>query len=289
MNTKNITLIASLLILSSCGAKNSFKPADPTNNKEEPQKSALCAPVTPFKSTDIADYEVVLSPEVIANVLNDMIYIPNYSMFNFWKDIQVGIRDELNFELNILLASTKSYDPLQVYRTTAVFFDKILGNYHSDSEYRIRDANGRTISFKTKGQVPKNIQNMGSGCANNNNSNVTFVKLSDDLINADEVKEIYRCKTAEKAFYLQEARNQYLINADGKIFKASVSQSKRDDNKRKLELKIKTPDFRLVLNIRKKTEKEVGNFLGKKANIDLKLPEFEINEVGACNALKSAL
>jgi hypothetical protein len=89
-----LIMLIMCLISSACGGKNALKPSQGN------EKQSLCPAA---EVTGRADYQVILSTKLVKKVLNEISFIPNFNMANFWKDLSPETSDELNFQLNIIL------------------------------------------------------------------------------------------------------------------------------------------------------------------------------------------
>lgn len=282
-------LILALVIIGTqaCGPRNMYKVPVSDESQNGIESKVMCSMTSPVNPLDTADYAVALPLPIINIVLNELIYVPVLSVTNFWSQLKPSTRDRLSFELNSLMPALKGIDSKIIFKASALFFIKTLGSFNEFYEYRIRDSSGVHIGFKAYNREVTTVQSLASICAGEATTNITPIKLPDDLVIYSNVDDIISCRTMNESIDLVLGRNRVLLRANNQIFSALTAQTKLKDKPRRLSVEIKTYEITLDLMIKKKDESELVGRRGRKSNIRLNLSQYAIDEEGACVSLKS--
>jgi hypothetical protein len=165
-----------------------------------------------------------------------------------------------------------------------MFLVNRMGQYLQGYDYRIKDISGKVISFVNPGVHNAPILDISWNCDFNSGLDLSFIKLPQSLIMPDEVSKLILCRFSEdRHFLLMQARNSILLMSDMKMASANKSEGRLTQSDSKLKIVVNAPEFKLDLNMKKKSEHSVNGRISKKTTVDLAMPHLDIKEIGACH------
>jgi hypothetical protein len=289
LNLPSILVLSSLLTFGGCGKSGT---GDQIGRQviqpivDGVAEAMVCLTVglgTTIGNSFAADYDIKLYRSTIDRVVEDIKSNPNFTIKNFWAELSPDVRDLLNHEVNLLLAAKPAPNAEGVYRSLPIFFSHIKDKFDPSLELKIKDLEMDIYSFKARGQTVSSLQFIGLSC-DNKGTDLSFVELPTNLYRNSEIHNILRCKAEKGAFTLMEVRDVAYLMAGKTLHKLDHKQVKKIDSKRVLEMTAETSQVNLKLKIRKKREYEERELIGRRTRIELKLPELEISELGACTS-----
>jgi hypothetical protein len=102
----------------------------------------------------------------------------------------------------------------------------------------------------------------------------------------DEVKNVIICRLLNKRFFrVMNARKSLMVMNGLNFAKAPLSEGSLNDSSRRLKIKINSQHLDLNLNMKKNTELAIDGIVSNKTEITLTMPNFDVNEDGACHEL----
>lgn len=236
-----------------------------------------------------ADYDIKFYDETVAKVLAEIRPIKNLQPKDFWTSLSPDSRDSLNYELNIMLTKKNTTNAAAVYQSTAYFFTEVKDTFRDNTDYKLRDAYGSLFSFVIRAQKTTATIRMNFKCGRHERTDLSAIKIGPEVLLASEIKEIYECRTMTKSLMLMEVRDTLYLNAARTVYRLPGAGLKKNDNKRKLELKFVSRDVDFKIQIKKNRIQTLKEWQGRKSKIELITPDYAIDDEGACNTLKHAL
>jgi hypothetical protein len=231
-----------------------------------------------------ADRTVVTLNEALVNkILGEM---RGVLIKTFWTDISDESRDMLNFAINASIKKSRPANYRTIMQATARLFTEILGKYHPNTDYRIKDISGKVISFVTWG-YPNPVENdLYAACDNYVGLDLSYIDLPPKLIMLDEVKKLVICKLENKRYFMvMHARKSFMVASGAFFGKASRSEGTLSESSHRLKIDISSQNLELNLNMKKNSELAVGGIVSNKTSIKLTMPNFVVDENGACHEL----
>ncbi len=234
------------------------------------------------------DYDIKMYQETVAKVLAEIRPHKTLEPKDFWSTLSNETRDELNYELNIMLTKKDHLNPLAVYQSTAYFFTNVRDFFKDNTTYKLRDAGGAIFSFEIRAQKTFGTVLLNFNCGRHERTDLSAIKIGPKILQASEISEIYECRTENRSMMLMEVRDTMFLSAGNSLYRLPLKYVKKDDKKRKLGLKFNSVDVKFDLSIKKKRNEALNGWNGKKAKIELSIPDYSIDDDGACNTLKHA-
>jgi len=234
------------------------------------------------------DYDIKIHQETMAKVLIEMDAIKSLEAKDFWSSLSAETRDELNYELMIMMTKKEISNPQAVYQSVAYFFSQVKDDLKDYTAYKLKDTNGMIFSFAIRAQKTDETILMNFKCGRHEPTDLSSIKIVPEILFASEINEIYECRTLTKSMVLMEVRDVLFLTAGKKLHRLPLADLKKENKKRDYELDYQSLDTVIKIRIKKNKTFALEAWQGKKSKIKLRQSGYEIDEVGACNRLKHA-
>jgi hypothetical protein len=272
-----------LLLAYGCGPGNTFAPPSLTPNEVPQVNKATCIPVDTQSTSEADKTVVILNKELVDSVLNEM-GNKGFDPATLWNGLSDESREKLNFSINASIKKSRPANYQTIFRATAMFLARILGNYQQGYDYRIKDISGKVISFVNLGVQNPIVIDLSATCNSTSGLDLSYIKLPSSLIMPDEVLNLVVCRfTQNRHFLLMHARSSFMLMSGMNFAKAKKSDGRLSQSSTKLKVKIDAPEFKLDLNMKKKTELNLNGRIANKTSVDLTVPGLDVKEIGACH------
>lgn len=280
---KHLLLFALVMTASCARPKNS---SAPTASKKNDKSGLAVSECTSARQTEASlknKFSITLDRELVETVLGELDAAGPSSLKDFWTVISPKSRHKLNLEITLQLMEVQLIDSESALKSTALLFGHLKRFYLTDTEYHIVDSHQQTFVYRVQGSGKSYAVHLGTNCKEIG-TDLSSVKLPDDMIKMDSITFSLECRTKKSWFGLIASDKSILIHNGVNQWKVDPSKLSRKENNRRLTLRIEAGKMQLAAIIRKRQIAEIGEgkWPGMKSSLVLKVPQELVMGKGAC-------